>query len=330
MRGRIGFTYDLRSSHLRRGVSEEDTAEFEAEETVDAIDGALTALGFAVERIGGVRDVVSRLAAGASWPLVFNFAEGSRGFGREAQVPALLDEYGIPYTGSDPAVLALALHKAMTKRVVRDLGLPTPEFAVVGDAAEADAVGLPFPLFVKPVAEGSSKGVRATSRVTTRETLRAACDETIRRFRQPALVETFLPGREMTVGILGTGSRAEVLGVLETAVTEEGGVYSYDVKCDWRGRVDLRLLGGPLGDEAARIALAAWRGIGCRDAGRVDLRCDAAGRPLLLEVNPIAGLRPGHSDLCILADLVGLPYRDLIARIVASAEDRIAALGNAR
>ena len=128
---RIGFTYDLRDDYLRQGYSEEDTAEFDAAETIDAIESALRSLGHAVDRIGGVKPLAARLAAGDRWDLVFNYAEGMFGFAREAQVPALLDAFQVPYTFSDGLVFALTLHKGLTKHVVRGLGLPTPDFAVV-------------------------------------------------------------------------------------------------------------------------------------------------------------------------------------------------------
>ena len=322
-----GITFDLKDEYLRLGWSVEDASEFDAEETVAAIESALTSFGWKVERIGHVRNLVGALAAGRRWDVVFNFAEGVRGFGREAQVPALLDAYDIPYTGSDPLVMALTLHKGMTKRVVRDLGVPTADFAVVETAAEIDAVDLPFPLFVKPVAEGSSKGVDATSRVTTRDELRAACEARVRRFRQPALVETFLPGREMTVGIVGTGARAEVVGVMEAVFAVEQDVYSYTAKQDFSDRVSYRLVEGALGAEAGRLALAAWRGLGCRDVGRMDFRCDAAGRPQFVEVNPLPGMRPGFSELCLLLDLAGVPYLTFLERVMASAAERFESRG---
>ena len=157
---RIGLTYDLRSEYLAMGYSEEATAEFDREETVDGIESALQRLGHATERIGHIRRLVERLAEGRRWDLVFNIAEGLNGIGREAQVPALLDAYGIPYTFSDPLVLGVCLHKGLTKLVVRDAGVPTPDFALVERPEDLARVGLPFPVFAKPVAEGTGKQAR--------------------------------------------------------------------------------------------------------------------------------------------------------------------------
>ena len=319
----VGFTYELRADLLARGATPEDVAELETPESIDAIAGALATLGHRVERIGDLTCLVAALAAGRRWDLVFNFAEGLRGLGREAQVPALLDAYAIPYTFSDPLTSALTLHKGMAKHVLRSLDLPTPDFAVVADQRDADAVDLPFPLFVKPVAEGSSKGIDERSVVGDRAELHAACFRLIARFNQPVLVETFLPGREVTVGIVGTGARARALGALEMSVHRDAGVYGFVAKGAFHDWLEFRLADGAFAAEAERLALAAWRGLGCRDGGRVDIRCDASGAPHVLEVNPLPGLRPAWSDLCLLCDLKGIPYQTLIGRIVASALERI-------
>ncbi|MEK7244000.1 MAG: D-alanine--D-alanine ligase, partial [Thermodesulfobacteriota bacterium] len=155
---KIGITYDLRDDYIAEGYTEEETAEFDHPRTIDAIEEALRDLGYETDRIGHLRALTRRLVAGDRWDLVFNIAEGLRGFGREAQVPALLDAWEIPYTFSDPLVLSLTLHKGLTKRVIRDFGIPTPDFAVVETPEEIAAMALPFPLFAKPVAEGTGKG----------------------------------------------------------------------------------------------------------------------------------------------------------------------------
>jgi len=325
---RIGMTYDLKRDYVAAGLSEVDAAEFDSPATIDALENALAALGHSVTRIGHVRALAERLVAGERWDLVFNICEGVAGFGRESQVPALLEAYGVPYTFSDPLVCALTLHKAMAKHVARGCGVPTPDFAWVNDAAEARAVELPLPLFVKPVGEGTSKGIDAASLVTSREALLASVAALARRYRQPVLIERFLPGREFTVGILGTGTGARALATLEVVLRAgaDAQVYSYRNKAEWRDLVAYRLLEpGPLAREVEKVALATWRCLGCRDAGRVDVRLDEAGRAHMLEVNPLAGLAPGHSDLPIMAELKGIDYRSLIAEIVACACERLAA-----
>jgi D-alanine-D-alanine ligase len=181
-------------------------------------------------------------------------------------------------------------------------------------------------LFAKPVAEGSSKGVSAKSLVTSQAALVDLCAELLERYRQPVLVEEYLSGREFTVGVLGTGEEARTLSTLEVVLLEkaDAGVYSYRNKTQWQGLVDYRLLEpGALRAEVEAVALATWRCLGCRDAGRVDVRLDAAGRAQMLEVNPLAGLTPGYSDLPIMAELSGMSYEGLIGEILSSTLARL-------
>jgi D-alanine-D-alanine ligase len=327
---RIGLTYDLRAEYLAAGFGEEETAEFDRPDTVEAIELALKALGHQTDRIGHVRQLVGRLAAGDRWDLVFNIAEGMYGIGREAQVPAILDAYQIAYTFSDPLVMALSLHKGMTKQVVRAAGVPTPDFAVIHDLPELEHVDLRFPVFAKPVAEGTGKGINAASKIGDRKSLISVGRGLLERYRQPVLVERFLPGREMTVGVWGTGANAEVIGTIEIILNSaaEPEVYSYVNKERSEELVEYRLVSGESDDEVRRaeaIVLDAWRALGCRDAGRIDIRSDETGQPQFLEVNPLAGLHPQHSDLPMICTALGIPYQRLIERIVESAATRVAA-----
>ncbi|MGB8363488.1 MAG: D-alanine--D-alanine ligase [Rhizomicrobium sp.] len=317
---RIGVTYDLRSEYLAMGYGEEETAEFDSEVTVAAICAALQALGYEPVRIGGVRRLADRLVAGERWDAVFNICEGLKGVAREAQVPALLDAYDVPYVFSDPLTLSLALDKSMAKLVVRACGVPTPDFALIRHGDDVARIVLPFPLFAKPVAEGSGKGVDAKSRAENRSELARVADDLLVRFRQPVLVESFLSGREFTVGITGTGQAAQVLGVLEVIWRDQAIAhgYGYENKEHFEDRMIYRLTEDEAAAGAAEVALAAWRALRCRDGGRVDIRYGDDGRAYFLEVNPLAGLHPDRSDLVFIARFKGLTYRDLIGRIMQS------------
>jgi len=318
---KIGMTYDLRADYLAAGFGEEETAEFDRPETIDSIENALQNLGHRTVRIGNIQSLVKRLAAGERWDLVFNIAEGLYGYGREAAVPALLDAYKIPYTFSDPLVLAVTLQKAMAKRVIRDLGIPTPDFAEVNSPEDLAGINLPFPLFAKPVAEGTGKGVTAASKISSPGQLEEVCRDLLARYHQPVLVETFLPGREFTVGIVGSRKRARSIGVIEVILLENSDpeVYSYRNKEICEEVVEYRAVDDPEAREAVEVALQVWYGLGCRDSGRVDLRSDGNGRPNFIEVNPIAGLHPEHSDLCIIGSKFGIGYQQLIGEIVEEA-----------
>lgn len=324
----VGLTYDLRSDYLALGYSMEDTAEFDKEETIAGIEGALRELGYQTDRIGHAKALVRRLEAGGRWDLVFNICEGLSGVAREAQVPAILDLYGVPYVFSDPLVLALTLHKGMTKRVVRDAGVPTSDFCVYETAEDLAVLRFGPPFFVKPVAEGTGKGCSATSIVRDRAGLAAVCDGLVARFRQPALIEPYLAGREFTVGVTGTGRQAKVVGSMEIVLLSnaEKGVYSYENKGNYEDRVVYPATdpaNDPVAAAAEKVSLAAWRALGCRDGGRVDIRCDDNQNPMFLEVNPLAGLNPKDSDLPILARMANVSYTQLIGRIMDSAGARI-------
>jgi len=324
---RVGITYDLRAEYLSQGFAEEETAEFDSIETIDAIDVALCRLGHETDRIGNIRSLTKRLAIGERWDLVFNIAEGMYGFGREAQVPALLDAFSVPYTFSDPLVLALALHKGMTKRLVATLGIATPGFAIVRGDSDLEAVTLPWPVIAKPIAGGTSAGISRASRARSKDELASVCGKLIEQFRQPVLVETFLSGQEFTAGLVGTGPKARVLGVMEILLhgNAELDVYSYANKRDYLTRVSYRLADQEMAQRAADMALRVWNGLGCRDAGRLDLRCDGAGNLNFLEINPLAGLHPVDSDLVILCRLLGISHHSLIEMIMTSAQERAAA-----
>ncbi|MBN1309448.1 MAG: hypothetical protein JXA18_16130 [Chitinispirillaceae bacterium] len=322
---RIGLTYDLRSEYLAMGYGEEETAEFDRDDTISSIETGISELGHEPVRIGHIRSLTEKLARGERWDLVFNIAEGMNGLSREVQVPALLEAFRIPYTGSDPLTLAISHHKGCTKEIVMRAGVPTPAFAVVASEEDVSAVRLPFPLFVKPVAEGSSKGVSIKSRVASAGTLREQCRYVLETFGQPALVETFLPGREITVGVLGTGGAAQVIGALEieSLGSAEAHAYTYYNKEFYQKVIRYSLLTDKaMLESAVVICLKAWRALGGRDACRIDLRADERGDLSFLEVNPLPGLHPQHSDLPIICGRIGMPYTGLIGSIIDSARRR--------
>ncbi len=322
----IGLVYDLIDDYLADGFSAEEAAEFDSLSTIEGLEAALRSNGHDVERVGSGRRLCGQLAAGRRWDLVFNIAEGISGRSREAQVPGLLDLFNLPYTFSDALVCAVTLDKGMAKRIVRDAGLATPAFAVVSSPADVDKVDLRYPVFAKPLCEGTSKGIDGRSRVPHREALEERCTHLLDRHRQPVLVEEYLPGREFTAGIIGSDSQSRVIGIMEISIRQSSPVadYSYQVKCDWERLVTYEPLpNGELREQIERLALGAYRVLGCRDAGRVDIRLDDRGKASFIEINPLPGLNPVYSDLPILAAQQGWSYLELIGAIVASARERI-------
>lgn len=320
------MTYDLRSDYLALGYSEEDVAEFDADVTIQALEDTIRGLGYEPVRIGNVKALCAQLVAGKRWDLVFNFAEGMGGRSREAQVPSLLEIYDIPYTFSDPLVCAVTLDKAVAKRIVYASGLHTPRFHVVRSEQECRHVDLPYPLFAKPIAEGTGKGIDKASRLESPEQLREVCASLLCRHSQPVLVEEYLPGREFTVGILGTGAEARVLGTMEVVIRPhaETSIYSFEIKEKCDDFVDYRRPArSPDIAAVEKLALESYKALELRDTGRVDIRMDRDGQPAFMEVNPLPGLNPGHSDLPMIAAQEGMSYAGLIGAILSSALRRI-------
>jgi D-alanine-D-alanine ligase len=315
---RIGLVYDLRDDYRLLGYSEEEIAEFDNVETIDELAGALVALGCEVDRVGRGQTLAARFAEGTRFDLVFSIAEGLKGRSREAQVAALCELFDQPYLLSDPLTLAASLDKEVAKRLVRDAGVPTPEFAVARESASELAGWDHYPAFVKPLAEGTGKGCEAASLVRSPEELEAAVTRILQRHRQPALVERYLAGREFTVGIVGNGAEARALGVCEIVLNEgaESNVYSLHNKELCEELVTYQRSDDDEALAAATLALRAYHALQCRDTARIDFRSDATGKPFFLEANPLAGLNPHHSDLPILAAQNGVSFVELIGMIL--------------
>ncbi len=321
----IGITYDLKDDYLKQGFSAEEAAEFDSVETIEAIESSLGSLGYETVRIGNITHLVAFLAQGNRCDMVFNIAEGLHGMCREAQIPALLDAYCIPYVFSDSFVLAIALHKGVTKAVVREQGVPTPASTVVSCVQDIAGIKLPLPLFLKPVGGGTGMGINAYSIVRDEISLYQVATRLLADFAQPVLVEEVMEGREFTVGITGTGDKAAAVAVMEISVDSscDQGIYSYKTKQEYLMFARYHLVDGEVASACCQVALHAWNALGCRDGGRVDLKMDSHGKVNFLEVNPLAGLNPVDSDLPILCRLAGVEYTQLIKMIMDSAVERV-------
>jgi D-alanine--D-alanine ligase len=319
---RVGFTYNVKRTH-----DGDEQAEWDPPETIIAIANALARQGHIVVHLEATPDL-PRVLAEADVDLIFNIAEGVEGRNREAQVPALCELLGIPYTGSDSATLAIALDKALCKKVLMQHDILTPRFQLMESARERLSPEMRFPLIVKPNAEGSSKGIGSTSVVDTEEELRAAVKMSVERYRQPAIVEEYIKGREFTVGLLGD-KRPRVLPPMEIKFknTEvDRPVYDFAVKQEWEQHVYYECPPKLTESEQKaieKIARATFWALDCRDVARVDLRMDAEGRIYVLEVNPLPGLTPGYSDLVLIAKAVGIQYDQLIAEIMVGGLRRL-------
>jgi D-alanine-D-alanine ligase len=329
---KIGITYDLKADlPASANLPDDYQEEFDCPVTINAIAAALERLGHEVERLGDGRELLERLLCDPP-DFVFNIAEG-RGIGRcrEARVPAVLEMLGIPYTGSDPLTLSVTLDKDCAKRLVQATGVRVPRWAVWESDEPLNQtetrLNPPWTAIVKPAWEGSSKGIRGKCIVDTPQELMEAIENHRQSYRQPILVEEYIEGDELTVGIVGN-SPPKVLGVMRVLPKrkEERFIYSLEVKRDWRTRVHYecpaKLPPGCL-KAVENAALAVYRALGCRDVARIDFRLKD-GVPYFLEVNPLPGLNPESSDLVILARLTGWSYEQLIESILQAAVERTA------
>lgn len=319
---KIALLHNLRPADGVAVFPDDRYEEYDSHDTIDAVRASLAATGASVTPVQADRQLARSLEAG-DFDLVFNLAEGCGRRCREAVPAAVCEALGLPVTGSDVLTLAVALDKAVAKRVVSP-DVPVPRGYVLDPGeSPAERAPLPFPLIVKPNDEGSSKGIRGRPVVFDAPALQARCAELHRDYGCPVLVEEFLPGAEVTVGVLGNGREARILGLMEIAPAEPGEifVYSLEVKRDWRRRVRYHLpprLPAGTRERLAQLALTAYRLLGCRDFARLDFRLDAAGEPRFIECNPLPGLNPESGDLVLLARPV-LDYRQLIHAILQEA-----------
>ena len=323
---RIGFTHNMKRVDSKGGDDAE--AEYDAPQTIEAISQALESYGHVVVPLEATAELPRQLTD-SPVDLVFNIAEGVEGRNREAAVPALCELMGIPYTGSDAATLSIALDKALSKKVLRQHGILTPEFQLMETGRERLSPKLVFPLIVKPNQEGSSKGVSAHASVVDDEaSLRAVVRDLLEKYRQPALVEHYVAGREFTVGLLGD-KRPRVLPPMEILFLDKNNprpVYDYQIKQEWEKHVYYQCPAqlSPAESKAIeKVARETFEALDCRDVARVDLRMDEGGNFYVLEVNPLPGLTPDYSDLCLIAKAANIDYRSLIGEILSGGLKRL-------
>ncbi|HSW58584.1 MAG TPA: ATP-grasp domain-containing protein [Dehalococcoidales bacterium] len=326
---KIGLSYDLKEAFNPAREGPEDAfEEYDSVETVEALRQAIEARGHSVLKLGGGLQFLHNILS-EKVDFVFNISEGLGSYrSREAQVPSVLEMLNIPYTGADPQCLAVCLDKHLTKKIVAVEGIPTPAWCVVDQSnfAQIDWKTLPFPAFVKPVWEGSSKGIRLKSLVRSPAQLQELVNELLKAYRQPVLVEEFISGEEVTVGMVGNNP-AKIIGIMRVVPRqkETDFIYSLEVKRDYENLVDYECpakLPARIVRKIEEYSRQAFKLLGCRDFARLDYRVATDGTPFFLEVNPLAGLNPRSSDIVIMAGLVNLKYNDLIGAILDAAFQR--------
>jgi len=355
---RIGFAYNLKPAlpapkksgdsavpaldkapanrALRSDLPQPDLyAEWDEPETIEAVANALEGVGEVI-RLEADQNFPRRVME-AKPDFVFNIAEGLYGVNRESHVPSICEFLGIPYHASDPLSLALTLHKGRAKEIMAYYGVPTAPFVVANTRADARNVNLPFPLFAKPAMEGSGKGITEKSLCTNRAKLVQEVGDLLDTYQEPVLIESWLPGQEFTVPIMGNGKEARCLPLVgmrwEALPLGAKPIYGYEAKWLWdtpEHPLDLFECPADVSKELARdvrsAAISAYRVLGCRDWCRVDVRCDAAGRPMVVELNPLPGILPNPQDNSCFpkaARAAGMSYDTLIQTVADIAWRRI-------
>jgi D-alanine-D-alanine ligase len=326
---RIGLSYDLKEVFASaKGQPEDALEEYDSAATVEALKRAIEAKGHSVVKLGGGAEFLERIVR-EKIDFVFNISEGRGNYrSREAQVPSVLEMLDIPYSGADPQCLSICLDKHLTKKLVSLEGISTPRWSTINRSqlSATDWYAFPFPAFVKPIWEGSSKGIRLNSLVRNPEQMKNVVSGLLQSYEQPVLVEEFIPGEEVTVGMVGN-ALPEAIGIMRVVPRKKDVdfVYSLEVKRDYENLVDYECpahLESETIQEIKQYSLKAFQSLGCRDFARVDFRIKPDGAAYFLEINPLAGLNPKTSDLIIMAGLVGISYNRLIGSILDSAIKR--------
>ena len=326
---RIGLSFDLKDAVPRVQNEPEDALEeYDSAETVQVIESAIAAEGHEVIRLGGGKEFLKNILR-TEVDFVFNIAEGWGNYrSREAQVPSVLEMLDIPYSGSDPQCLAICLDKPVTKKLVATTGVPTPKWQVITDARELAALswdGFSFPAIIKPAYEGSSKGIRLTSLAYNPGQAVESASQLLARYNQPAMIEEFIDGDEVTIGMVGN-SLPQILGMMRILprTQSEHFVYSLEVKRDYQRLVEYECPAQLKEKTRAEVATAsrnAFNVLGCRDFARIDFRIGADGTPYFLEINPLPGLGT-YSDLVIMAIKLGWTHHGLICAVLNAALKR--------
>ena len=327
---KIGLAYDLKETVISLPSCPEDALEeYDSPETVEAIATALESLGHSAVKLGGGKEFITNILQNDA-DFVFNISEGLGNYkSREAQVPSILEMLDIPYSGSDPQCLAICLDKPLTKRLLAAAGVRTPRWQLITDYRQLKQItcdDLPLPAFVKPAYEGSSKGIRLGSNVETTAQIAEVTTELIEHYKQPVMVEEFIAGDEVTVGMVGN-SPPTVLGIMRVLPKQTSTyfIYSLEIKRKWEQLVDYECpaqLVPEILEEITNSSLKIFKALGCRDFARLDFKLSPQGVPYFLEINPLAGLNPKSSDLPIMASKLGWTYQALISAILNAALQR--------
>ena len=323
----VGVVYNLKKGIHTEAVDSE--AEYDHIETVYGIQQALEKGGLNVVLLEADRDLPDKLQT-TNIDIAFNIAEGFTGRGREAQIPALLNMMGIPFTGSDETTLCLALDKTLTKRLLNTYHITSPKSLEAPPGGAIHLSNIKFPVIVKPNAEGSSKGISNISVIENKTDLSAALKKNFELYQENMIIEEYVEGREFTVGILGNGKDTHVFSPMEIIFQRptqgDYHVYSFSVKQEYKKFVKYSCppeLPEETLHEMTQTARKVYEIMNCHDFARMDFRLSKTGKLYFIEINPLPGLAPEYSDYPMLAAFCGMPYDTLVLEILKAAAKRL-------
>jgi D-alanine-D-alanine ligase len=327
---RVGLSYDLKEAIPQRpDIPEDALEEYDLPETIIALVAAIESLGHSIVRLGGGKELINNILR-QQVDIVFNIAEGLGNYrSREAQVPAILEMLDIPYSGSDPQCLAICLDKPLSKKLVSAAGIRTPTWHVINNNHELNEItedDILFPVFIKPTHEGSSMGIDSVSKINDLTELEKKVVNMLERYQQPVLVEEFISGDDITVGIIGN-SPPKIMGIMRVMPRKRSSqfVYSLEIKRNWEHLVEYECpakLGERVLEKIEDYSLEVYQILGCRDFARIDFKLGPGVEPYFLEINPLPGLNPNSGDLPIMAYKMGWTYEELIATVLNAAMGR--------
>ena len=327
-RVKIGVAYNLKHAESSKNTVPDEQAEYDSMGTVLAIESAIRSLGHSTVLLEADETFPQKLQLEKP-DLVFNIAEGRGGRAREAQVPALLNLYTIPFTGSDETTLCLSLDKALTKRLLSTYRIPTPKYRLYTPGESIRTAGLKFPVIVKPNAEGSSKGIADVCIAKNSAELKSLVQKNFALYGGDVLAEEFLSGREFTVGLVGNGETLRVFPPMEIVYHKspiEGyNVYNYTVKQEYQSYVTYQCpaeIPQKMEQELIRLSKKIFQALNCRDFARIDFRADDSGKLYFIEINPLPGLAPHYSDYPMLAEFCGVSHENLVCEVLKAGASR--------
>ncbi len=325
---RIGIAFNLKPKNIPKNLPEDIFEEYDSEEVIFALKNVFEKFNFDVVFLESGKNFLKNVLR-EKVDFVFNIAEGFGTRSREGHVPSVCEILNIPYSFSDPLSLNITLDKEICKRFAKSINIRTPYFKVIKDFREIKNLKFKkFPAILKLKNEGSSIGLRLSSKVNNIEELREKCFYLLKTYKEPVLIEEFISGKEITVGVIGNYDNVRVLGMMEIRpkkLNQEDFIYSLEVKRNYKEEVDYIVppeIKEKTKKEIEKFSLKIYKMLGLRDISRIDFRLDKDEKPYFLEVNPLPGLNPNTSDLPIMAYKFGINYEDLIREILKNAFSR--------